>query len=108
MKRMVLTTLLSGLFITGTSLYAAQKAPTTPSPQAANFLENVDLTTIGDTLETFDNAADQCPADKQALVDSWLPESWHRFSHWACGALYKYGFLKDSSATTGTSADPFE
>lgn len=106
MKKIII---LAGLLATGISVYAVPKVPVEPTPEATNFLENMDLTKLSDTLETFDNASDQCPADKQALVNSWLPESWQRFSHWVCGALYKHGFLsQDGSAPIGTSADPFE
>lgn len=109
MKKLVTTALLSGLFITGTTLHAASSAPTGTDPQAANLLENIDLNTVGETLDKIDNASEQCPADKVSLLYSWLPESLHRFFHWICGALYKHGVLKgDGSATTGTSADPFE
>lgn len=104
-------TVLSGLFIIGTTINCkstAQVPAQAPETAASSeFLEDINADKITDTLEALDSASGHCPADKQALVDSWLPENWNRFGQWLCGALYKHGWLTSSQETSSASDDPF-
>jgi hypothetical protein len=116
MKKLILSLMIGGCALIGTSAYAAQQTAQNISwlQQLYDWWNNTDLTKVSDTLEGIDNASAHCPADKQEVIDSsWVPEKMREFFRWACGAYYKHGGAESTSSTTrsgsqyGGDDDPF-